>query len=173
MRKLQSVFVGILAGMLMLWIGGFIQGKEGDFASLSQISMGSGLTEALAEPLAIQYIDPLPEGTFNVQIQALEVTQGVQAGARGSELSHELGHALGLDHAGNGHREHSLNPDYPDDHGRVEANAYGFDVGSIQAIPPDFGLEGTHDFMSYDGSNPEWTSIYTWETLTNLLGQPN
>jgi hypothetical protein len=97
----------------------------------------------------------------------------VQAGARGSELVHELTHAIGLDHAGNKHGETTYNPDYPDDCGRVEPNAYGFDVWSMQAIPPDFGLEGTHDFMSYDGSNPEWVSIYTWKTVAGLLGQPN
>ena len=97
----------------------------------------------------------------------------VQAWARGSVLAHELAHAIGLDHAGNNHGETTYNPDYPDDYGRVEPNAYGFDVWLMKAIPPDIDQDGTHDFMSYNSSNPEWVSIYTWKKLLQLLGQPD
>jgi len=97
----------------------------------------------------------------------------VQAGARGSELAHELAHAIGLDHAGSKHGEATSNPDYPDDCGRVEPNAYGFDVWTMQAVPPDFDHDGTHDFMSYGRSDPKWVSIYTWKAIAQLLGQPD
>lgn len=97
----------------------------------------------------------------------------VQAGARGSELAHEIAHAVGLDHAGSKHGEATFDPDYPDDCGRVEANAYGFDVWTMQAVPPDSDQGSTHDFMSYDRSNPEWVSIYTWKKLTQLLSKPD
>jgi len=97
----------------------------------------------------------------------------VQAGARGSELAHELAHAVGLDHAGHKHGEATQNPDYPDDCGRVEANAYGFDVWTMQAAPPDYDHDGTHDFMSYGRSDPKWVSIYTWKAIAQLLGQPD
>jgi hypothetical protein len=96
----------------------------------------------------------------------------LQAGARGYELVHELAHAIGLDHAGNQHGEASSDPDYPDDYGRVEANAYGFDVWAMQAIPPVSDHGATHDFMSYKRSQPNWVSIYTWKKLAHLLGQP-
>ncbi len=97
----------------------------------------------------------------------------VQAGARGFELAHELAHAIGLDHAGSKHGEATYDPNYPDDCGRVEANAYGFDVWSMQAISPDFDPDGTHDFMSYGRSDPNWVSLYTWNAIAQLLGQPN
>ncbi len=97
----------------------------------------------------------------------------VQAGARGYELAHELAHAVGLDHAGSKHGEATYDPNYPDDCGRVEANAFGFDVWSMQAVPPDSGQDGTHDFMSYGRSDPNWVSHYTWKAIAQLLGQPD
>jgi hypothetical protein len=96
----------------------------------------------------------------------------VQAGARSYELVHELGHAIGLDHAGNKHGEKSYDPDYPDDCGRVEPDAYGFDTRSMQAVPPDSVYGETHDFMSYERSKPVWVSLYNWTKLAQLLGQP-
>jgi hypothetical protein len=96
-----------------------------------------------------------------------------QSGARPLELVHELTHVIGLSHAGNGYGEATSNPDYPDPSGRVELNAYGFDVWNLQAIPPHSPAGETHDFMSYNSLDPAWISIYTWETIGNLLGQPN
>jgi len=99
----------------------------------------------------------------------------VQAPTRGPTLVHELTHAIGLSHAGNGNGEADgggFNPDYPDARGRVEPNAYGFDLWSMRPIPPDAGREGTHDYMSY-GPDPHWVSIYTWENVARLLGQHN
>ncbi len=65
MQKLKSGSIGILVVMMMLMIGKFFQGF-------------GGWSDAKAAPLAIENLEPLPEGTFNVQIQALEVTQGVR-----------------------------------------------------------------------------------------------
>jgi hypothetical protein len=96
-----------------------------------------------------------------------------QSGARPLELVHELTHAIGLSHAGNGYGEVTSNPDYPDPSGRVEPNAYGFDVWRLQAISPHSPVGVTHDFMSYNSLDPAWVSIYTWETIANLLGQPD
>jgi hypothetical protein len=96
----------------------------------------------------------------------------VQTGTCGFALAHELTHAIGLHHAGNEHGEAgggSFNPDYPDANGRVESNAYGFDLWSMRAIPPDGGEEGTYDYMSY-GPQPQWVSVYTWKQVARLLG---
>ena len=96
-----------------------------------------------------------------------------QGGARGLELVHELTHAIGLSHAGNGYGEAISNPDYPDPSGRVESYAYGFDIWNMQPIPPASKHGETHDFMSYNSFDPAWVSIYTWEAIASLLGQPN
>ena len=96
-----------------------------------------------------------------------------QTGARGLEMVHELTHAIGLSHAGNGYGEATTNTDYPDPSGRVESNAYGFDVWEMRAVPPVSEQGATHDFMSYNSLDPAWVSVYTWEAIGNLLGQPN
>ena len=87
-------------------------------------------------------------------------------------MAHELTHAIGLSHAGHMHGETTWNPEYPDEHGRVEAQAYGFDVWEMQVIPPVTADGETHDYMSYARENLSWTSIYTWESVARLLGQP-
>jgi len=105
-------------------------------------------------------------------------------------IAHEITHAIGLDHAGRGHCEKYFGgciSDYPDPHGQVEANAYGFDTWSFNSIPPgpysfppagwDLtddcqqppGFERTHDYMS-GGAGPKWTSLYTWEKTGYRLG---
>jgi hypothetical protein len=96
----------------------------------------------------------------------------IQSGARGLDLLHELTHAIGLSHAGNKHGETTTNPDYSDEYGRVESNAFGFDIWEMQAIPPVSEQGETHDYMSYNRIDPTWVSLYTWQTIALLLGQP-
>ena len=95
-----------------------------------------------------------------------------QSAARPRDLIHELTHAIGLSHAGSMNGEITTNSDYPDPTGRIESNAYGFDIWELRAIPPT-GPDGeTYDYMSYNRDNPFWISIYTWEAIAELLGQP-
>jgi hypothetical protein len=96
-----------------------------------------------------------------------------QCGARADDLVHELTHAIGLSHAGIEHGETTSNLDYPDPSGRVEPNAYGFDIWEMRAVPPVSEDSETHDYMSYDKENPLWVSIYTWKVIGGLLGQPD
>ncbi|GEM_PF-6863280 len=106
-------------------------------------------------------------------------------------ILHELTHCIGLDHAGTGHCERlnsSCIGGYPDDHGQIEPNAFGFDTFLMSAISPQLqrrpeGLEGDpcqplemerpHDYMSGGPGLNKWTSLYTWETIASLLGQPD
>ena len=55
----------------------------------------------------------------------------------------------------------------------MEPNAYGFDIWKLQAVPPYSPAGETHDFMSYNSLDPAWVSIYIWETIAELLGQPD
>lgn len=96
-----------------------------------------------------------------------------QCAARERDLIHELTHAIGLSHAGNQNGETTTNSEYPDPYGRVEPNAYGFDIWEMQAIPPVSQVGETHDYMSYNSTDPFWVSLYTWEVIGDLLGQPN
>jgi hypothetical protein len=96
----------------------------------------------------------------------------VQCGARADDLVHELTHAIGLSHAGTMNGETTANADYPDPSGRVEPDAYGFDIWEMRAVPPVSEDGETHDYMSYDKENPTWVSIYTWKAIGELLGQP-
>jgi hypothetical protein len=76
-------------------------------------------------------------------------------------LLHELGHALGREHADCG------NPDYPDQE-YPYANAsmggvYGYDLGAMQLIKP----RGYRDVMSY--CRPQWISDYTYSGIFERL----
>ncbi len=98
-------------------------------------------------------------------------------------LAQESGHAgPALAHAGSSDGElPPIDPLYPDPHGAIEANAYGFDIFAMQAIPPVDGSGGhTHDYMSYGGNNNMdmsyptdrgliWTSLYTWNGIRTWL----
>ena len=65
MRKLNSITIGLLVLVIVPMIGKSIKGDNGG-------------VEALAATASDKNLEPLPEGTFNVQIQALEVTQGIR-----------------------------------------------------------------------------------------------
>jgi hypothetical protein len=95
-----------------------------------------------------------------------------QSAARARDLIHELTHAIGLSHAGIMNGEITSNPDYPDPSGRVEPDAYGFDIWEMRAVPPVSEDGETHDYMSYDKENSLWVSVYTWKAIGELLGQP-
>lgn len=89
-------------------------------------------------------------------------------------VAHELIHAIGQNHAGNGHGEAGgggYDTSYPDSHGRVEANTYGFDPYVGVAYPPVTTFvpeKHRHDLMSY---GPEhWISRYTWNLVIENLG---
>jgi hypothetical protein len=94
-------------------------------------------------------------------------------GACGNTLAQETLHAgAAINHAGNGHGEATnggFNPAYPDMHGAIERNAYGFDLLALQAISPTTTCDTghRHDFMSY-GCSP-WVSMYTWEAIAAWL----
>lgn len=94
-------------------------------------------------------------------------------GACGPTFAQETFHAGGgVNHAGNSHGEAAgggFNPAYPNAHGAVEANTYGFDLLALQAIPPtdSCGTGHTHDFMSYGCD--KWVSLYTWQQIQAWL----
>ncbi len=67
-------------------------------------------------------------------------------------------------------RETTTNPDYLDPSGRVEPEAYGFDIWEMQVIPPLAADGETQDYMSYNKNTPTWVSIYTWKAVARLLG---
>jgi len=88
-------------------------------------------------------------------------------------VSHELTHAVGSRHAGNGHGELAgggFDPSYPGDHGQVEADAFGYNVYRGIAYPPTTTVAPEylrHDYMSYGPS--AWVSAYTWNKVTANL----
>lgn len=96
-------------------------------------------------------------------------------GACGPTLAQETFHAGGgVNHSGNSHLEirgGGSNPLYPNMHGAVESNAFGFDLLALQAIPPTDPCDTghTHDFMSY-GCSP-WVSVYTWQGIAAWLAR--
>ena len=42
----------------------------------------------------------------------------------------------------------------------------------MQAIPPVSEEGETYDYMSYNFTDLAWVTIYTWESIAILLGQP-
>nr|MEE4268699.1 hypothetical protein [Candidatus Krumholzibacteria bacterium] len=98
-------------------------------------------------------------------------------GAPQFTAAHELIHAIGSEHAGNGHGEdggggYDLN--YPGNHGQVEDNTWGLDVYNLRVYPPSLVTPGdnrTHCLMSYGGN--KWISRYTWNRVATNLGSPD
>jgi len=100
-------------------------------------------------------------------------------------LAQESGHAgPALAHAGSSDGETApVDSSYPDPHGSIGANVYGFDIFAMQSIPPDDGRgRYTHDYMSYGGDNNMdmsyptnrgliWTSLYTWNGIRTWLNR--
>jgi hypothetical protein len=108
--------------------------------------------------------------------------KSLTSGTCGPTLAQEATHALGLNHACNAtpciHGDEQgggFDPSYPDAHGSVETDAFGFDTWNMVVVPPDTGSDHTHDFMSYGGdfgnpfsaTSPKWVSMYTWQ---NVIG---
>lgn len=90
--------------------------------------------------------------------------------------AHELNHAIGAAHAGNGHGENEgggYDHDYPGWHGQVEDYSWGVNVYNLQLYPPRIPLSDieVHDFMSYGGTI-EWVSNYSWNLAAENLGTP-
>jgi hypothetical protein len=90
-------------------------------------------------------------------------------------LAHELNHAIGAAHAGNGHGEAGgggFDGNYPGGHGQVEPDSWGIDVYDLRLYPPTASnVEGTrHDYMSYGPD--QWVSRYTWNLTAENLGSP-
>ena len=81
-------------------------------------------------------------------------------------FAHEMGHALGLRHAGCSTRGPiaELDPAFPYPDGRI--GACGFDLEAGRPVDP-----GTSDLMSY--CTPRWTSDYDWKkVLAFRSGEP-
>ena len=83
---------------------------------------------------------------------------------------HELGHAIGLLHAGPppGHGSECIDDrfcesSWPYPHGTT--GAFGFDVFFLHAKPPGDSESDYHDFMSY--GKPRWVSPRTWIRFFN------
>ncbi len=88
-------------------------------------------------------------------------------------VAHEITHAIGSEHAGNGHGElegGGFDPSYPGVHGQVEADAFGYNVYRGLAYPPTTGNAPEyvrHDYMSY---GPDaFISAYTWNRVAANL----
>ena len=93
-----------------------------------------------------------------------------------TSASHELGHAIGLLHAGPppGHGSECINEDFcesswPYPHGTT--GAFGFDVFDMEVIPPGITESDPHDFMSY--GKPSWVSPRTWIRFFNNFSWSN
>ena len=106
-------------------------------------------------------------------------------GACGPVFAHETAHTQGRTHACSAapcahgeERGGAIDPSYPTPDGAIEANAYGFDIWNMVAVPPE-RFEHTHDFMSYGGrvrdpfgSRSIWVSMYTWQSLRRAFQTP-
>ena len=101
-----------------------------------------------------------PVGVFNL----------FSAGACDRVFTHEAAHTIGRGHTDTAHGGDTMT-DYPNNHGALEANAVGFDIYEMRAIPPNDGSSSshTHDYMSY-GTPPYWTSLYTWQGVASAFG---
>nr|MEE4266526.1 FlgD immunoglobulin-like domain containing protein [Candidatus Krumholzibacteria bacterium] len=97
-------------------------------------------------------------------------------GAPPYTAAHELNHAIGAAHAGNGHGEAGgggYDTEYPGWHGQVEDDSWGLDVYTLRLYPPEvptIGDNRRHDFMSYGGN--QWVSRYSWNLTAENLGSP-
>lgn len=117
------------------------------------------------------------DGTNNCSGHAYLKSAFVKSSACGVVFTHELTHAIGQSHAGNGHGEGGgggYDHDYPGSHGQVESDTFGFDVYAMTVTPPlapDAPQGVTHDFMSYGGA-PNWTSRYQWGRVAEHLDAP-
>lgn len=87
--------------------------------------------------------------------------------------AHEINHAIGARHAGNGHGEGGHDPAYPGSHGQVEADTWGLNVYDLSLRPPMRpGYAEQHDYMSYFDGWDSWVSRYTWDLTAQNLGTP-
>ncbi len=84
-------------------------------------------------------------------------------------LAEEVGHAIGLNHAGPppGHGAECdpvewCDKTWPWPHGTI--GAYGFDVFNDTVYVPGTSEDSTHDFMSYGGPT-KWVSPLTWTRI--------
>lgn len=116
-------------------------------------------------------------------------TSHVVTSASPLTMAHEVAHALAIDHAGSGHCEdvHGCSPAYPEPHGQVERETYGFDFREQDlyapgpfAFPPSdvrpddscqhigTSEERTHDYMS-GAAGSKWSSEFMWNLTRQRL----